>query len=922
MVVPQLKAFVFSALLLQTFIFPDLIRAQRNGETGRYVYTDDTDQIRYCHYCDEKDLNINTQVKMAQVNQCIKNNFPFTNKTDEEEQRRKLRPLCNRGKLPSCPLLHRILNGEWNCGHSPHLMDSEFYNSAVDGYILPVYTSCSLVCVEGYHVVGTDSLYCNESRQWDTETRMINCTKDPVCPLLNRTLNRKWECSFSRDQEESKFYKQTFDGYIVPVGTICSLVCSEGYHVIGTNIIHCNKSHQWNTETGAIYCAKNPDRNDDIEEHHLPVIIGSVTSVCAVIGIVGIIFICYYVCKGTTYKTEEDSSVESDTSSSSLIYFKRAVEHEEIKYSEDLVNETNSLLKPMRVVNKKEGDLGKGRKSDKKEDKKEGSQRIGKNTSHLKSNQINPDEEVKYLIKIKIPVEHNDLSGEHGVHVESKESYSMQEQINKGLQEDQTEIELRASCDGDKDDKTMNHVEGGRDLVTNPCQVLSKRRERGDGIEAGDCSHEHKDDPLLKTNSHKHKDDPLLSSKDLKKGIRNTEEIIDTNFYQLCGKGKKFDPVVKVDMNVDASGLDNPKVTHPQTMLEFKDEDTNGCQIQLLRKKHEKETTGGRKETPVIAEGGSDAKVMVAYLSEEQGRERVMVREYEVNKFSVPYGKRFFIVPKCQGTINRLNVSKDEGCYRGSQYASYQFLHVVESARADDHGSYNWKIFLEECGSPKYMGRLFIKIEIDQLSIVSLLPLDSNLLSSPFWQSMNPESVLDDSSLSVRDRPSGRSCSPIINQAGSGALTGLHQQETGSAMSPGAVEAAQNLDAAEVSRRQCSSDPCHCTETVESAWNDNSLKMDELIHRGENEFMPWTHLGSRVLDMKPWFLECLEWHLRGRVHDGPMKYILKQMVHDGKKIGHLVEHFAFVCRYDLVNCIKTFHSCDYCKCFYNRYSDK
>ena len=58
-------------------------------------------------------------------------------------------------------------------------MESKFYDKTVDGYVFPVYTTCSLVCIEGYHVIGVSSLYCNESRQWDTDTGMIRCAKDP-----------------------------------------------------------------------------------------------------------------------------------------------------------------------------------------------------------------------------------------------------------------------------------------------------------------------------------------------------------------------------------------------------------------------------------------------------------------------------------------------------------------------------------------------------------------------------------------------------------------------------------------------------------------------------------------------------------------------------------------------------------------------
>ncbi|KAL3880712.1 hypothetical protein ACJMK2_032932 [Sinanodonta woodiana] len=878
MAVPQITSFFTSVFLLQTFIFPDFLQAQRSGETGRYMYTDDTNQNRYCHYCDKKDLDY--YGLWAQVKKCMVNNVPF-NKTDEEEQEKKLRPICNRGKLPSCPLLHRILNGEWICSHNTHLMESRFYNETVDGYILPVYTNCNLVCDKGYHVIGLDSLYCNESRQWDTDTGRIRCAKDPYCPLLNRTLNGEWICSFRHHKVESNFSKETGDGDIYPVGTSCSLVCTDGYHVSGTNMIHCNESHQWDTDTRFIHCAKNSGQNGAIEEPNLPVIIGSVIGVCVVIGIAVILILrCYFHNMASYTTAEEESSDASDKSSLSMNKLKEAEEHDKSKDNEETENEKNSLLKPNPASWNEVEDHPKVRTRDKIGDRKKGRSSIG----NKKSNQ----EEA-----IVTPVQDNDSCG---VHVESKRGDSVQEQINKGLQEDQTEMLLSISYTGDNDDNADNHVERERAFITDSCQVLSKGREPADGIEARDCSHEHEDDTLLK-------------SKNLKKEIRQT---VDTNINQLCEKGRRIDSVVKTDTTVDP--ISDPSKSHPQNILKDSAVKDNGAEIQLLRKGHEKQPTGRRKKDALIAEGGCDPKVKVAYLLEEQGREQLMVQEYEDNKFSVPSGKRFFIIPRCQETISRLNMCKVEGQYRGSQYGTCQFLHMVESAMAEDNGSYRWKIFVDECSLPKYHGSLFIRIISDELGFVSLSPLDSNLLSRPLWLSMNPESLLDDDSLSLRDRPTGTSCS-ISNQAGSRASTGLHHQETGSATCQGDVAAALYCDRA-IPRRQFNSDPCLCTQTVASAWNDNNQKMKELIHCMENEYMPWTQLGSRVLGMKPSFLECLEWHLRGKVHDGPMKYILNQMMHEGKRIGHLVEHFDYVQRYDLVNWIKAFHSCDYCKGFY------
>ncbi|KAK3597215.1 hypothetical protein CHS0354_004967 [Potamilus streckersoni] len=160
---------------LEIILIINVLTAQRKEETGRYVYIDDNGIRQYCHYCNRTGLGPYDRDRYVEQ-KCVEKNYPFENKTDEEEQRNQWQPLCTKGTIPSCPELKTDSNGEWNCSSEQN--ETEIYFSETEGtYILPVYTKCTLTCTNNFQVTYRNSTYCNESRQWDADQGSIHCVK-------------------------------------------------------------------------------------------------------------------------------------------------------------------------------------------------------------------------------------------------------------------------------------------------------------------------------------------------------------------------------------------------------------------------------------------------------------------------------------------------------------------------------------------------------------------------------------------------------------------------------------------------------------------------------------------------------------------------------------------------------------------------
>ncbi|KAK3592392.1 hypothetical protein CHS0354_026088 [Potamilus streckersoni] len=162
-------SFILKLHILYIFCVLEISASFRQGENGRYVYKDDLGFERYCHYCPPGAMNDNDNILKYQEPKCIHKNFPFQEKCDEEEQKRQLRPICNFGTLPSCPLLKMPKDGHWNC------TSSSFYNETSGGYYIPVYTVCQLMCQPGFRPTEGDSTYCRETRVWDRDPYTFTC---------------------------------------------------------------------------------------------------------------------------------------------------------------------------------------------------------------------------------------------------------------------------------------------------------------------------------------------------------------------------------------------------------------------------------------------------------------------------------------------------------------------------------------------------------------------------------------------------------------------------------------------------------------------------------------------------------------------------------------------------------------------------
>ncbi|XP_036200466.1 C4b-binding protein beta chain isoform X1 [Myotis myotis] len=106
-----------------------------------------------------------------------------------------------------------------SCPELPPVDNSIFVAKEAEGHVLGTY-----VCIQGYHLVGESTLFCNASKEWNAGTprcRLGHCP-DPV--LLNGKFNFRWPVK-ARD-------------------TI-TFTCDEHYILKGGNWSQCREDHTW-----------------------------------------------------------------------------------------------------------------------------------------------------------------------------------------------------------------------------------------------------------------------------------------------------------------------------------------------------------------------------------------------------------------------------------------------------------------------------------------------------------------------------------------------------------------------------------------------------------------------------------------------------------------------------------------------------
>ncbi|KAK3594652.1 hypothetical protein CHS0354_003575 [Potamilus streckersoni] len=139
----------------------------RTGDTGKYVYNNSVG-YEYCYYCPPQMKIFEDDVanQKYQVNSCIEKNYPFSQKLDQAELNSRQYPVCNTGTKPSCNRPKDPERGSWIC------------ESSEGKDLIPVYTTCTIMCNPGYRAIREESIYCNESRTWDPsgETACINAS--------------------------------------------------------------------------------------------------------------------------------------------------------------------------------------------------------------------------------------------------------------------------------------------------------------------------------------------------------------------------------------------------------------------------------------------------------------------------------------------------------------------------------------------------------------------------------------------------------------------------------------------------------------------------------------------------------------------------------------------------------------------------
>ncbi|XP_006094937.1 C4b-binding protein beta chain isoform X1 [Myotis lucifugus] len=115
----------------------------------------------------------------------------------------------------------RLISGSdaESCPELPPVDNSIFVAKEAEGHVLGTY-----VCIQGYHLVGESTLFCNASKEWNARTprcRLGHCP-DPV--LLHGKFSFRWPVK-ARD-------------------TI-TFTCNEHYILKGGNWSQCREDHTW-----------------------------------------------------------------------------------------------------------------------------------------------------------------------------------------------------------------------------------------------------------------------------------------------------------------------------------------------------------------------------------------------------------------------------------------------------------------------------------------------------------------------------------------------------------------------------------------------------------------------------------------------------------------------------------------------------
>ncbi|XP_070252152.1 C4b-binding protein beta chain isoform X2 [Myotis yumanensis] len=112
-----------------------------------------------------------------------------------------------------------ISGSDESCPELPPVDNSIFVAKEAEGHVLGTY-----VCIQGYHLVGESTLFCNDSKEWNARTprcRLGHCP-DPV--LLHGKFSFRWP---------------------VKVRDTITFTCNEHYILKGGNWSQCREDHTW-----------------------------------------------------------------------------------------------------------------------------------------------------------------------------------------------------------------------------------------------------------------------------------------------------------------------------------------------------------------------------------------------------------------------------------------------------------------------------------------------------------------------------------------------------------------------------------------------------------------------------------------------------------------------------------------------------
>ncbi|XP_068130012.1 E-selectin-like [Hyperolius riggenbachi] len=173
---------------------------------------------------------------------------------------------CSEGyDLVGSESLQCVATGEWD-DQIPHckVVTCPEVNSVDHGLVtcshvhgdFAYQSSCNFSCSEGYELVGSKKLQCTASREW--EDQIPHC-KAVSCPEINVINNGSVECS----QLHGDF---TFE-------SSCHFSCSEGYELVGSESLQCLATGEWGDlipHCKAVSCPKiNLINNGSVECSHL-----------------------------------------------------------------------------------------------------------------------------------------------------------------------------------------------------------------------------------------------------------------------------------------------------------------------------------------------------------------------------------------------------------------------------------------------------------------------------------------------------------------------------------------------------------------------------------------------------------------------------------------------------------------------------